>query len=90
MLKLLTGRLLTGDLYPAAFRRLCVETMDEAIEAGDAQPAAFRRLCVETLLMLMILRYKTQPPSGGCVLKHFLNLAYFSFPLTSRLQAAVC
>ena len=35
-------------MYPAAFRRLCVETFC-AFGAGlDFDPAAFRRLCVET------------------------------------------
>ena len=35
-------------------------------------PAAFRRLCVETPLTAFRLSITTvQPPSGGCVLKHF-------------------
>ena len=57
---------------PAAFRRLCVETVrtDGKMEAGI--PAAFRRLCVETwILTLVITRFQNQPPSGGCVLKLF-------------------
>ena len=34
---------------PAAFRRLCVETLLEQLWLRNALPAAFRRLCVETL-----------------------------------------
>ena len=33
---------------PAAFRRLCVETVSEDGEIVAKDPAAFRRLCVET------------------------------------------
>ena len=35
--------------YPAAFRRLCVETVFEIDLCQPTFPAAFRRLCVETL-----------------------------------------
>ena len=34
--------------YPAAFRRLCVETKIRHINNHTTDPAAFRRLCVET------------------------------------------
>ena len=34
--------------FPAAFRRLCVETGDAARTFCPKNPAAFRRLCVET------------------------------------------
>ena len=33
---------------PAAFRRLCVETVGMALLSVYVVPAAFRRLCVET------------------------------------------
>ena len=33
---------------PAAFRRLCVETLRAVIALKIFSPAAFRRLCVET------------------------------------------
>ena len=37
--------------------------------------AAFGRLCVETLSISLKFRARQQPPSGGCVLKHFtMNL----------------
>ena len=35
-------------LKPAAFRRLCVETLGFDFAALSDCPAAFRRLCVET------------------------------------------
>ena len=33
---------------PAAFGRLCVETLVEMLQDGGKNPAAFGRLCVET------------------------------------------
>ncbi len=55
---------------PAAFGRLCVETIDglSVINAAIA-PAAFGRLCVETMGQQLGSREESQPPSGGCVLK---------------------
>ena len=38
-----------SNLVPAAFRRLCVETLKPFILLGLTMPAAFRRLCVETI-----------------------------------------
>ena len=35
-------------LPPAAFRRLCVETIFYNLRCLACRPAAFRRLCVET------------------------------------------
>ena len=37
------------NLHPAAFRRLCVETLLPSAIAQVLSPAAFRRLCVETI-----------------------------------------
>ena len=37
---------------PAAFRRLCVETLIRLASSLTSQPAAFRRLCVETTLLI--------------------------------------
>ena len=37
-----------GRRYPAAFRRLCVETCGRLTAMSVIAPAAFRRLCVET------------------------------------------
>ena len=39
-------------------------------------PAAFRRLCVETFQLYMRDTEVLQPPSGGCVLKLFLDVLY--------------
>ena len=36
--------------FPAAFRRLCVETFALYMRDTEVLPAAFRRLCVETYL----------------------------------------
>ena len=56
--------------FPAAFRRLCVETILKNILFLNHYPAAFRRLCVETFFIFHSLMFKrAQPPSGGCVLK---------------------
>jgi len=56
---------------PAAFGRLCVETSHALYVSSAFGPAAFGRLCVETNCSVLIpLNLATQPPSGGCVLKH--------------------
>ena len=56
--------------FPAAFRRLCVETPTKHIKPSKATPAAFRRLCVETTILEIEYHHsRNQPPSGGCVLK---------------------
>ena len=49
MLKQFVALVLTAKTTPAAFRRLCVETNDDAGAQPAALPAAFRRLCVETI-----------------------------------------
>ena len=59
---------------PAAFRRLCVETLPICMSFLFAAPAAFRRLCVETFLDAKLPTESIQPPSGGCVLKHYKTL----------------
>ena len=71
MLKQIRNHILGVDLEPAAFRRLCVETQSSAANGVLLSPAAFRRLCVETRCgMMMMFASCSQPPSGGCVLKH--------------------
>ena len=54
---------------PAAFGRLCVETLITLVFFASMQPAAFGRLCVETGHESEPLKGLVQPPSGGCVLK---------------------
>ena len=57
---------------PAAFRRLCVETILTKPKRPKQQPAAFRRLCVETSLLTQSRSFNhPQPPLGGCVLKQY-------------------
>ena len=56
--------------FPAAFRRLCVETGDSTTFSTPSPPAAFRRLCVETPNGTHVPpKPCAQPPLGGCVLK---------------------
>ena len=59
-----------GLSRPAAFGRLCVETIGSHRMTSAMSPAAFGRLCVETNLPAYSLQMRSQPPSGGCVLKH--------------------
>ena len=54
---------------PAAFGRLCVETIRPFRVWSEQTPAAFGRLCVETDLLAQFAFIIDQPPSGGCVLK---------------------
>ena len=62
-------------VYPAAFGRLCVETNRILPFGAFVPPAAFGRLCVETPeLRGNDSGKKSQPPSGGCVLKHKLQI----------------
>ena len=69
MLKLLIYSSNGWALPPAAFRRLCVETVLVRVFDTLIDPAAFRRLCVETPCRCPCLPVVFQPPSGGCVLK---------------------
>ena len=69
---------------PAAFGRLCVETMSLKKVSDKSLPAAFGRLCVETYRAALTVLYGFQPPSGGCVLKHW---TYWVL-LKTRLPAA--
>ena len=83
-MKRILPRFKEGAMYPAAFRRLCVETFC-AFGAGlDFDPAAFRRLCVETKQRVNIINIRCQPPSGGCVLK----LNWFGVTLPAQFPAA--
>ena len=73
VLKLYGQVYIGGQNDPAAFRRLCVETLALKPAFGAINlPAAFRRLCVETSVLPCSAASTTQPPSGGCVLKHDL------------------
>ena len=85
MLKLVRPTQKPLGLRPAAFRRLCVETINIQPAGSRRYPAAFRRLCVETSILKgcdSLLR--NQPPSGGCVLK---LLSFGSFHTNSHPAA---
>ena len=69
-----TDRAANWYVVPAAFGRLCVETSRLPCTTCWPKPAAFGRLCVETNREMARLVRGTQPPSGGCVLKHVLLL----------------
>ena len=47
-MKLSGYMLLISAFIPAAFGRLCVETLMAILSKKQSQPAAFGRLCVET------------------------------------------
>ena len=61
---------------PAAFGRLCVETILKTAMLSLLKPAAFGRLCVETVSRAASLHTLSQPPSGGCVLKPNVRQPY--------------
>ena len=74
MLKPMSITKVDFELKPAAFGRLCVETIIGLLSWIAFCPAAFGRLCVETLWYKGAHKHpQSQPPSGGCVLKHILN-----------------
>ena len=49
MLKQVRRFAVKHELFPAAFGRLCVETLAPSENCEKSMPAAFGRLCVETL-----------------------------------------
>ena len=69
MLKREKLRITESGSQPAAFGRLCVETLLTRRVSTRAKPAAFGRLCVETGHLEGCAHGCIQPPSGGCVLK---------------------
>ena len=77
-------------MIPAAFRRLCVETIQDMHVWLKWPPAAFRRLCVET--DDLTITYSPKYPAAFrrlCVETKVPDyVAELETP--SRLQAAVC
>ena len=68
----------------ATFGWLCVETLKQIGSYYAAPAATFGWLCVETDTESAQKQLgHTQPPSGGCVLKHVMEL-----PITFDEQAA--
>ena len=80
---------MSGLCQPAAFGRLCVETVMRRCEFKGVTPAAFGRLCVETRVAAGVRYAFTQPPSGGCVLKPFGGAACF-FRLSPAAFGRLC
>ena len=79
-----------GVISPAAFRRLCVETLNFKKRTKNEDPAAFRRLCVET--QPPVQQWLICPPAAFrrlCVETKSCE-AQAMYWGTSRLQAAVC
>ena len=90
MLKQFKKRLSKVRLPPAAFRRLCVETMcRQCLWQIRFQPPSGG--CVLKHYSAKIKRvWLVQPPSGGCVLKQNVRPNFQTTTSPSRLQAAVC
>ena len=70
VLKLYNQPICSYRISAAAFGRLCVETSVKSKWRAVSGAAAFGRLCVETSLIATPITAISQPPSGGCVLKH--------------------
>ena len=90
MLKLATLSLIFLFKGPAAFRRLCVETLAKRAYLELCGPAAFRRLCVETDQAT-----KRGVKCGPAAFRRLCvetpnDLAALAKSGASRLQAAVC
>ena len=74
---------------PAAFGRLCVETIWRALVVVDTAQPPSGGCVLKPLSVRWLNRIPRQPPSGGCVLKHMQPLNVQARQ-TSRLRAAVC
>ena len=67
---------------PAAFRRLCVETIAKmSIKINRLNQPPSGGCVLKPFQTTLVSRYQIQPPSGGCVLKLILSI-----PLTVRLR----
>ena len=90
MLKPLRRGLGNTAFIPAAFGRLCVETLQHKRTAKPYRPAAFGRLCVETNLTAQIQTVKKPAAFGRLCVETVVGRAIFKPFKTSRLRAAVC
>jgi len=76
---------------PAAFGRLCVETLCTPPRCGVALPQPPSGGCVlKQTRGAWAGAMVFQPPSGGCVLKRLMTYSPRRLPIPSRLRAAVC
>ncbi len=60
----------------------------DVVRLSEGASAAFRRLCVETVNINAFGLKTTQPPSGGCVLKHYRRAK--SFDSTGQPPSGGC
>ena len=79
VLKLLDGFALKGFFHPAAFGRLCVETLRTSLHFLFADQPPSGGCVLKPSLNLKQYHYDHQPPSGGCVLKLLNIFAIQSF-----------
>ena len=75
--------------YPAAFRRLCVETTGQCLNQCFAGQPPSGGCVLKLPKTESLVETENQPPSGGCVLKPAFR-ARVTGAKPSRLQAAVC
>ena len=59
---------------PAAFGRLCVETLKERIENQQNHQPPSGGCVLKLIGIIYHVKTKIQPPSGGCVLKRVVWL----------------
>ena len=67
--------------YPAAFRRLCVETQEyQLLRARHINQPPSGGCVLKQVVAEVQVVVEVQPPSGGCVLKQFRNTMNKYFP----------
>ena len=75
---------------PAAFGRLCVETLSLCGGIHAKHPAAFGRLCVETSMLLSASLRLLPAAFGRLCVETVSTTPRVNLPTASRLRAAVC
>ena len=91
VLKQTALRCLSRKDLPAAFGRLCVETLPSNRLLGLLRYQPPSGGCVLKPSHRVVKKsFKTQPPSGGCVLKLKVTGRIYTCLVSSRLRAAVC
>ena len=75
---------------PAAFGRLCVETVNFTIDLCFFRPAAFGRLCVETSILHRGLSDRMPAAFGRLCVETMYKGVSVDMIRPSRLRAAVC
>ena len=75
---------------PAAFGRLCVETVHQIVICRLKSPAAFGRLCVETVVRRDFIQPVHPAAFGRLCVETLDDVATLIKAKPSRLRAAVC